>query len=83
MGFRVMYREPQECTCDMPRKGGWNRDDVLQCDQCESFWRCTGWSPRDPYKPGDEYLLWEKVRKLHNERENRIVWEPFDTGLLK
>jgi len=83
MGFSVIYREPQECKCDLPRKGDWNTGDILQCDECQNYWRCKGWSPRDPYKPGDEWLQWEKVRRLWSERSNKYVYEPFSLGLLK
>lgn len=76
MAIKLVHRERRECACLVPRKGDYVEGDVVQCTDCETYWRCTGWSPRDPYKPGDENILWEKVRKLVG-RNDETVWGKF------
>jgi hypothetical protein len=77
MSFKVVHREKQMCKCDLPSTG-FNTKDVIQCESCNTYWRCTGLSDGgmqwDPYP---RTLLWERVHKLRNERENRVVWETF------
>lgn len=82
MAIKTVHKENRECACELPRKGSFIAGDVVQCTDCESYFRCKGMSPVDQYKPGDESLMWERVRKLRNERENRDVWEPFSSGIL-
>jgi hypothetical protein len=82
MGIKVVHREKRECKCELPHQGDWVVGDIVQCEDCETYWRCQGLGPRDQYKPGDETLKWEKVRKLFSEHLQRTVYDPFNSGLL-
>jgi hypothetical protein len=80
MAIKTVFKVERKCNCTLPRKARKDEylaGDVVQCTDCDSYWRCTGWSPIDQYKPGDETLLWERVRKLWSSVSQKTVWEKF------
>jgi len=77
MGFITIHKEKQPCHCGLP-SSGFNKGDVIQCEGCQEYWRCRGKSDGGmQWDPSPRVLLWERVRKLYNERNQKTVWETF------
>lgn len=75
MGFNVVHREVQPCYCEKP-SSGCNTGDVIQCDKCNEYWRCTGLSDGGmQWDPSPRVLRWERVKQQFGFRHEHIGWE--------
>lgn len=78
MGYSIVYQEPVKCDCIKPRdiNSGLKKGDIIQCDDCRTYWRCTGMTDGgmqwDPYP---RTLTWERVTPRYGFRNDVIGYD--------